>query len=119
MLKSELIKSFIGFLKAEAEEQNMETEVDDDEDKQGPVDISVLIGNKEDLGDKGIGSSLMQLYVPYIIECMLDPKDVALSQLSFQLVELILDQGSEHPLTVQIFTLIQVSTCFSRNGNTP
>lgn len=118
-LKIPLLKAFVEFLQNEnrkdLEKKSMlssrgawhgninnlqPTETEDVSNKA--VDIKVLIGNAEEMGDAGIGSSIMQMYLERILDCMMST-DQSLMAISFELVELILEQGLVHPLLVRAF----------------
>ncbi|KAJ1927700.1 Sister chromatid cohesion protein 2 [Tieghemiomyces parasiticus] len=61
------------------------------------VDLSVLIGNAQELGEAGIGSSLMQCYLDDIIRCVLSPSQ-SLKLVATDVIACILTQGLAHPL---------------------
>ncbi|KAI9005206.1 sister chromatid cohesion C-terminus-domain-containing protein [Gaertneriomyces semiglobifer] len=71
--------------------------VADASSKPTGVDLSVLVGTAEELGDAGISSSVMQTYLPYILKCLLSAEP-ALTGLAFDVVEIILQQGLVHPI---------------------
>ncbi|KAJ3009123.1 Sister chromatid cohesion protein 2 [Thoreauomyces humboldtii] len=94
-LKITLIKTFVEYLHGEqardAEKKKaIKTESSD-------IDIQVLIGNADEMGDAGISSSIMQTYLPQILETILSPSN-QLTLAAFDLVELIIEQGLVHPL---------------------
>ena len=71
---------------------------------QEPMDIGVLVGFAEELGKGNISSSVMQLYLPDALDCILS-KNQDLVLLSFELVTVVLKQGLVHPLLVSITAL--------------
>lgn len=63
-------------------------------------DVDSLIGVDANMSDASIGGSLIQSYLHHILACMLDKRHLQLSVISFQLVEVILEQGLVHPILV-------------------
>ncbi|KAJ3129128.1 Sister chromatid cohesion protein 2 [Nowakowskiella sp. JEL0407] len=115
-LKLDLMKSFVEFLEIEKQQSiRDDNEVKQKQQEQGEksgsvvkkrklneegksgININVLIGNAQEMGDAGVSSSIMQLYLEKILECLLS-EDSALQQVSFECVVLILEQGLVHPL---------------------
>ncbi|KAJ3150510.1 Sister chromatid cohesion protein 2 [Geranomyces michiganensis] len=95
-LKISLLRAFGDYLHTEhAREANKKKEVADSAEKG--VDIKVLIGNSDEMGDAGISSSIMQTYLPGILLCLLD-KNQQMARTALDLIELIVEQGLVHPL---------------------
>ncbi|KAI8851654.1 sister chromatid cohesion C-terminus-domain-containing protein [Chytridium lagenaria] len=90
--KIDLIKVFEEFLSSE--QSKIETKKTGDE---SGIDLQVLVGNAEEMGDAGVSSQLMQLYLDRVLGCMLS-KDMGISAAAFNVVALILEQGLVHPL---------------------
>ncbi|KAJ3215578.1 Sister chromatid cohesion protein 2 [Dinochytrium kinnereticum] len=94
--KIDLIKVFEEFLLSE--QSRIDTSKAKGEGKQAEgIDLQVLVGNAEEMGDSGVSSQLMQLYLERVLSCMLSP-DSGLSSAAFNVVALILEQGLVHPL---------------------
>ncbi|TPX61707.1 hypothetical protein PhCBS80983_g00973 [Powellomyces hirtus] len=94
-LKVALLKAFGEYLHIEQArdlEKKKSTEV-----AEAGVDIKVLIGNADEMGDAGISSSIMQTYLNGILSCMLTSNQ-QLTHSAFDLVELVIEQGLVHPL---------------------
>ena len=72
----------------------------DRQDNTEESKIKILAATDEKIGDGSIASSLIQMYLQHILECMMNPADLNLAKVSFQLVEMILDLGLENPLSV-------------------
>ncbi|TPX64064.1 hypothetical protein SpCBS45565_g06149 [Spizellomyces sp. 'palustris'] len=93
LLKVNLLKAFLDFLKNEQQK--------DGEKKENAlhehVDIEVLIGNAEEMAEAGISSSVMQTYLDRMLDCLLS-SNLQLMRVAFEVIELILEQGLAHPL---------------------
>ncbi|KAJ1656805.1 Sister chromatid cohesion protein 2 [Dispira simplex] len=61
------------------------------------VDLKVLIGNAQELGEAGVASSIMQCYLDQIIQCVLLKSD-PLKIVATDVVGSIISQGLAHPL---------------------
>ncbi|KAJ3284338.1 Sister chromatid cohesion protein 2 [Borealophlyctis nickersoniae] len=99
-LKIELLRVFSEFLKSEQNrmiEQAEKKEAAAASAGGQDIDVKVLIGNADEMGDAGVSSSLMQLYLTRILDCMLDTKQ-ELMLIAFDAVTLILEQGLVHPI---------------------
>ncbi|KAJ3328720.1 Sister chromatid cohesion protein 2, partial [Blyttiomyces sp. JEL0837] len=96
--KVDLIKVFGDFLRAER--RNSVKKESDDEgpaQEEGTVNIKVLIGNAEEMGDAGVSSAVMQMYLEHLLTCALDC-DQMLSAVAFDVICIILEQGLVHPI---------------------
>ncbi|KAK9727558.1 Sister chromatid cohesion protein 2 [Basidiobolus ranarum] len=93
-LKIQLLKVYLDFLLAEQKNSEL---LEKEHDKDAPVDIKVLVGNAEELGEAGVSSSLMQCYLDRILDCMLSEQNT-LRLLSLDVVSQIIQQGLVHPL---------------------
>ncbi|KAJ1967681.1 Sister chromatid cohesion protein 2 [Dispira parvispora] len=61
------------------------------------VDLKVLIGNAQELGEAGVASSIMQCYLDQIIQCVLLKSD-PLKIVATDVIGSIISQGLAHPL---------------------
>ncbi|KAI9341450.1 hypothetical protein BDR26DRAFT_918396 [Obelidium mucronatum] len=94
----ELIKIFVNFLKNEQiRMMNEEMAKKLQSVKAKSVDIKVLIGDADEMADAGVSGSLIQMYVGYILDGLMDT-DATLSTIAFDAVCIITDQGLVHPL---------------------
>ncbi|KAJ3100902.1 Sister chromatid cohesion protein 2 [Phlyctochytrium planicorne] len=94
----DLIKLFEEFLVAEQSKiDTVKEEKLDTKEAGRALDIKVLVGNAEEMGDAGVSSQLMQLYLERILWCMLSTNTL-LSTAAFNVVALITEQGLVHPL---------------------
>ncbi|KAJ3211440.1 hypothetical protein HK099_008003, partial [Clydaea vesicula] len=62
------------------------------------IDIQVLIGNSDELGEAGVSSSIMQLYLERILHCILNETDHHLNINAFDLIKTVLEHGLVHPV---------------------
>lgn len=79
----------------------------------------MLIGNADEMGDAGVSSSLMQLYLHRILECLLNGVDRQLESIAFEVAVIILEQGLVHPMLVRIVLIplvIFLFTCSSSSS---
>ncbi|KAJ3055802.1 Sister chromatid cohesion protein 2 [Rhizophlyctis rosea] len=61
------------------------------------IDIKVLIGSSEDMGDMGVGMSIMNRFLGAVLSCMLGTA-VELTAAAYGLVDAALEQGIVHPV---------------------
>ncbi|KAJ1987257.1 Sister chromatid cohesion protein 2 [Dimargaris cristalligena] len=74
------------------------------------VDLSILIGNAQELGEAGVGSSLMQCYLDDIIQCVM-LKSQPLKIVATDVIGCIITQGLAHPLKcVPILVALQTDS---------
>ncbi|KAJ3117934.1 Sister chromatid cohesion protein 2 [Phlyctochytrium bullatum] len=92
--KCDLIHVFEEFLVTESSKS---VEKDEAKESNRTIDIHILVGNADEMGDAGVSSQLMQRYLDRIIECMFE-SDVELSGSAFGVIALILELGLVHPL---------------------
>jgi hypothetical protein len=64
------------------------------------IDIGELVGDANEMGDASVSSSVMQIYLDRIISCLLDNLDPSLSFVSFEVIQIIVEQGLVHPVKV-------------------
>ncbi|KAI8821136.1 uncharacterized protein EV422DRAFT_567464 [Fimicolochytrium jonesii] len=95
-LKMRLLTTFRDYLQHE-QKRDLEKKRNAELVGQDGVDIKVLIGNADEMGDAGISSSIMQMYLDRILDCMMCNND-GLTRTAFDLIEIILEQGLVHPL---------------------
>ncbi|KAJ3092676.1 hypothetical protein HK102_004409 [Quaeritorhiza haematococci] len=96
-MKYELIRVFVEFLQNEQKRIfNKDAEKQNNEGDQ--INIKVLIGNADEMGDAGISSALMQIYLDRILDCMVHPTEKTLAATAFEAVSIILEQGLVHPM---------------------
>ncbi|KAJ1562291.1 Sister chromatid cohesion protein 2 [Nowakowskiella sp. JEL0078] len=108
-MKIDLIRTFVDFLIHEqsllsfesAEDKQESTKLSNElkRDDKSKVNLKILIGNADEMGDAGVSSSIMQTYLSRILEGLVSHDD-PLQQVSFDCVVLILEQGLVHPLLV-------------------
>ncbi|KAJ3378832.1 Sister chromatid cohesion protein 2 [Lobulomyces angularis] len=96
-LKNELIKIFVDFLLFEQEKSKKNLTAVKNEVKK-EIDIQVLIGNSDELGEAGVSSSIMQLYLERILHCILNETDHHLNINAFDLIKTVLEHGLVHPV---------------------
>lgn len=100
-LKVELLKIFVDFLQNETKKMSLEAVAKDGKKEKKKIDIKVLVGNAEEMGDSGVSSSLMQFYLDYILGCLLNGADSILGSVAFEVLILVLEQGLVHPMMVR------------------
>ncbi|ORY01377.1 hypothetical protein K493DRAFT_405563 [Basidiobolus meristosporus CBS 931.73] len=109
-LKTQLLKVYLDFLLAEQKKSEL---LEKEHDKDAPVDIKVLVGNAEELGEAGVSSSLMQCYLDKILDCMLSEQNT-LRQLALDVVSQIIQQGLVHPLKC-VPAIVALETSHEKN----
>ncbi|KAJ3186810.1 Sister chromatid cohesion protein 2 [Irineochytrium annulatum] len=98
--KVELLKVLTGFLHGEQVQmikEEQEKKAISEQKNTASLDIKVLVGNAEEMGDAGVSTQLMQHFLEPILRCILDT-EVNLSTSAFEAVTIILDQGLVHPV---------------------
>ncbi|KAJ3153127.1 Sister chromatid cohesion protein 2 [Geranomyces variabilis] len=96
-LKISLLRAFGDYLHTEHAREANKKKQEEAQPADAGVDIKVLIGNADEMGDAGISSSIMQTYLAGILLCLLD-KSQQMTRTALDLIELILEQGLVHPL---------------------
>ncbi|KAJ3034446.1 Sister chromatid cohesion protein 2 [Rhizophlyctis rosea] len=101
-LKTQMLVTLTMFLKNEhAKASEIEREKTKEEGDsaaaQSKVDIKVLIGSAEEMGDMGVSNSIMNQYLDEVLKCMLGT-DAKLTRTAYDLVDLSLEQGLLHPV---------------------
>ncbi|RKO93743.1 sister chromatid cohesion C-terminus-domain-containing protein, partial [Blyttiomyces helicus] len=101
-VKIDLLKVFSEFLAGEharamKEEDEKKRKAAKEPEKVPELDVAVLIGHSDEVGDGGVSSSLMQRYLDRVLACMMCPDDPQLMGAGFEVIVAILDQGLMHP----------------------
>ncbi|KAJ3174527.1 Sister chromatid cohesion protein 2 [Geranomyces variabilis] len=96
-LKISLLRAFGDYLHTEHAREAKKKKEEEAQPADAGVDIKVLIGNADEMGDAGISSSIMQTYLAGILLCLLD-KSQQMTRTALDLIELIVEQGLVHPL---------------------
>ncbi|KAJ1905165.1 Sister chromatid cohesion protein 2 [Coemansia sp. IMI 209127] len=105
--KLQVTRNFLEFIRADAQRyspQQTESKI-----RNRKVDAKVLVGNTGDMGEAGVGASLMQTYLDRIIDVTFAEGSAALRAAGFEVISLVLEQGLAHPLKC-VPSLIALST---------
>ncbi|KAJ2807902.1 Sister chromatid cohesion protein 2 [Coemansia helicoidea] len=94
--KLQVLRNFLEFLRTDTERAAAQDQ--DGRAAEREVDAKALIGDVGDVGEAGVGASLMQMYLDRIIEAMFGSRSAALRAAGFEVVSLVLEQGLAHPL---------------------
>ncbi|KAJ1667366.1 Sister chromatid cohesion protein 2 [Coemansia sp. RSA 1646] len=105
--KLQVTRNFLEFLRADAQRYSSQQTVSKIKDRN--VDASMLVGNTGDMGEAGVGASLMQTYLDRIIDVTFAEGSAALRSAGFEVISLVLEQGLAHPLKC-VPSLIALST---------
>ncbi|KAJ3257614.1 Sister chromatid cohesion protein 2 [Boothiomyces macroporosus] len=93
LLHIEFFNVVVEYLTGQQLEKSIDLEGNDSEEMK----IEILVGNADSFVEDGIPSSLVQNYLPRIIEKMLLP-DIRVSRAAFKVVSLALEYGLVHPI---------------------
>ncbi|ORX47214.1 ARM repeat-containing protein [Hesseltinella vesiculosa] len=95
-MKVELMHVLNRFLKAE--EARLEKKAQDDGEKlyEKVIDVQTLLGNTEEFAELGVNGTLMQRYLPNLLEHCLSP-DNDLRVIVFDVISAVINQGLAHP----------------------
>jgi hypothetical protein len=72
------------------------------------IDMKILVGSSEEMGKSNISSSIMQMFLPDILQCILSPISEIVT-LSFEIISIVLSQGLAHPI-ICIPALVAIET---------
>ncbi|KAJ1537597.1 Sister chromatid cohesion protein 2, partial [Cladochytrium tenue] len=96
----DLVRVFAEYLREEQKRMTKENDAkvsDSPERRRDSVDIHVLIGNAEEMGDASVSSSIMQMYLDHLLDAVLSLHPL-LTTVAFDVVCTILEQGLVHPV---------------------
>ncbi|KAI8326052.1 hypothetical protein GQ54DRAFT_336897 [Martensiomyces pterosporus] len=94
--KLQVVRNFLEFLREDAKRYDMRSKEGKGRAKE--VDAKALVGSTGDMGEAGVGASLMQTYLDCIIDATFVPEAPLLRSAGFEVVSLVLEQGLAHPL---------------------
>ncbi|KAJ2557410.1 Sister chromatid cohesion protein 2 [Coemansia sp. RSA 1933] len=94
--KLQVTRNFIEFLRADAHRYSSKQA--ESKGKERKVDAKMLVGNTGDMGEAGVGASLMQTYLDRIIDVTFAEGSAPLRAAGFEVISLVLEQGLAHPL---------------------
>lgn len=101
----QLLLAFLDFLKRE--QQRLQKKKDKPED--GPINLKVLVGSAEEMGYDTIGGSMVQQYLPNILDGVFHT-DHRVVTVSFEIMAMILEQGLVHPILC-LPTVVAMESC--------
>ncbi|CEG81367.1 hypothetical protein RMATCC62417_15580 [Rhizopus microsporus] len=94
-MKTQLMRVFQEFLSAE--DKRIEKRQHEEEEKEEIINLDILLGNTEEYAELGVNGSLMQRYLPKILECTLN-KTSGLLYAAFEVVSSVIHRGLAHPV---------------------
>ncbi|KAJ2613935.1 Sister chromatid cohesion protein 2 [Coemansia sp. RSA 1804] len=94
--KLQVTRNFLEFLRADSKKYSLQQKESKNDDRQ--VDAKMLVGNTGDMGEAGVGASLMQTFLDRIIDVTFAENSATLRATGFEVISLVLEQGLAHPL---------------------
>ncbi|KAJ1946717.1 Sister chromatid cohesion protein 2, partial [Linderina pennispora] len=108
--KLQVMRNFLEFLRDDAQRYVQKAKEGKGKGKKKKkVDARALVGNTDDMGEAGVGASLMQTYLERIIDATFVANAPLLRAAGFEVISLVLEQGLAHPLMC-VPALIALST---------